>query len=46
MRLSFSTRGWAHMSWDEWVDAAVSTKFEGIEVYNLSKGVHKRTTVK
>ena len=35
MRLSFSTRGWAHMSWDEWVDAAVSTKFEGIEVYNL-----------
>ena len=35
MRLSFSTRGWAHMSWDEWVDADISTKFEGIEVYNL-----------
>ena len=35
MKLSFSTRGWTHLSWDEWMEAAVSTKFEGIEVYNL-----------
>ena len=35
MKLSFSTRGWAHLSWDEWMEAAISTKFEGIEVYNL-----------
>ena len=37
MRLSFSTRGWAHLAWDETVDAAVTMNFEGIEVYNLSK---------
>ena len=35
MKLSFSTRGWSHLSWDEWTEAAVSTKFEGIEIYNL-----------
>ena len=35
MRLSFSTRGWAHLSWEEWLDMGVSMHFEGIEVYNL-----------
>ena len=35
MRLSFSTRGWAHLSWDEWLEAGESMHFEGVEVYNL-----------
>lgn len=37
MKLSFSTRGWAHLSWDECVEAAENMGFEGIEVYNLTK---------
>ena len=37
MRLSFSTRGWAHLDWDEWLNSAVEMDFEGIEVYNLPK---------
>ena len=37
MRLSFSTRGWAHLDWNEWLEAATSTGFEGVEVYNLPK---------
>ena len=37
MRLSFSTRGWAHLDWNEWMEAATSTGFEGVEVYNLPK---------
>lgn len=37
MRLSFSTRGWAHLDWNEWLEAAASTGFEGVEVYNLPK---------
>ena len=37
MRLSFSTRGWAHLGWEEYLDAAVNMNFEGIEVYNLPK---------
>jgi len=37
MRLSFSTRGWAHLSWEEWLDHAIEMDFEGLEVYNLPK---------
>ena len=32
MRLSFSTRGWAHLSWDEWVEAAIE-EFEGVLLF-------------
>ncbi len=34
MKLSFSTRGWAELGWDELVANAVEMKFSGIEVYN------------
>ena len=35
MKLSFSTRGWPGMSWDEMLDTATEMGFSGIEVYNL-----------
>ena len=35
MKLSFSTRGWDDISWDEMLDIAVDMHFDGIEVYNL-----------
>ena len=31
MKLSFSTRGWAHLSWEEWIEAGVNMRFEGID---------------
>ena len=37
MKLSFSTRGWSHLTWEEWLDAGVTMRFEGVEVYNLPK---------
>ena len=37
MNLSFSTRGWGDLSWEEMIDAAIDMKFGGIEVYNLFK---------
>ncbi len=37
MNLSFSTRGWSDLSWEEMIDAALDMKFTGIEVYNLHK---------
>ena len=37
MRLSFSTRGWSHLSWEEYLDIGVNMDFEGVEVYNLPK---------
>ncbi len=37
MNLSFSTRGWGDMSWEQLLDAAVDMKFTGIEIYNLFK---------
>ena len=37
MNLSFSTRGWGDLSWEELIDAALDMKFTGIEVYNLFK---------
>ena len=37
MKLSFSTRGWPELTWDEMLDTAVEMGFSGIEVYNLPK---------
>ena len=37
MNLSFSTRGWGDLSWEEMLEAALDMKFTGIEVYNLFK---------
>ena len=37
MKLSFSTRGWGDLSWEELVESALDMKFSGIEVYNLQK---------
>ena len=37
MRLSFSTRGWPELSWEEMMDTAHDFGFAGIEVYNLPK---------
>ncbi|MEF2838513.1 MAG: AMP-binding protein [Oscillospiraceae bacterium] len=37
MNLSFSTRGWGDLSWEELLAAALDMKFTGIEVYNLFK---------
>ena len=35
MKLSFSTRGWPGLSWDEMLETAVEMGFSGVEVYNL-----------
>ena len=40
MNLSFSTRGWGDLSWEELLTAALDMKFTGIEVYNLFKFPH------
>ena len=37
MKLSFSTRGWGDLSWEQLLDSALEMKFSGIEVYNLFK---------
>jgi len=37
MNLSFSTRGWPELSWDEMMALATDMGFGGIEVYNLPK---------
>lgn len=37
MKLSFSTRGWKNFVWDEIVDAAVESEFNGIEIYDVQK---------
>ena len=37
MNLSFSTRGWGDLTWEELLEAALEMKFSGIEVYNLFK---------
>ncbi len=37
MKLSFSTRGWSELSWEELMDIAQEMGFSGIEVYNLPK---------
>ena len=37
MKLSFSTRGWPELSWEEMMETALEMGFSGIEVYNLPK---------
>ncbi len=37
MNLSFSTRGWPDLSWDDMIATALDMGFGGIEVYNLPK---------
>ena len=37
MKLSFSTRGWGNLSWDEVLETATDMGFQGVEVYNLPK---------
>ena len=37
MKLSFSTRGWPNLSFEEMLDVASDMGFAGVEVYNLSK---------
>lgn len=37
MKLSFSTRGWQNLVWDEIVDAAIESEFNGIELYDVQK---------
>ena len=37
MKLSFSTRGWQNLVWDEIVEAAVESEFNGIELYDVHK---------
>ena len=36
MKLSFSTRGWPGLSWDEMLETAIDMGFSGVEVYNLT----------
>ena len=35
MRLSFSTRGWGDVPWDELVATAADMGFAGVEVYDV-----------
>ena len=37
MNLSFSTRGWPNLTWEEMVETAFDMGFTGIEVYNMPK---------
>ena len=37
MKLSFSTRGWPRLSFEEMLDVASDMGFAGVEVYNLAK---------
>ena len=37
MNLSFSTRGWGDLSWEDMLQEAVDMRFGGVEVYNLFK---------
>ena len=37
MNLSFSTRGWGDLGWEDMLQEAVDMRFGGVEVYNLFK---------
>ena len=37
MKLSYSTRGWNALSWDNLVDLAVEMEFDGIELCDVQK---------
>ena len=40
MKLSFSTRGWSDLGWEELLATATDMRFSGIEVYDLQKSPH------
>ena len=37
MRLSFSTRGWMDLAWEDILDSACEMRFTGVEMYNVLK---------
>ena len=37
MNLSFSTRGWQDIDWEQQLSTAVTMRFGGVEVYNVHK---------
>ena len=37
MNLSFSTRGWADLTWEETVQTALDMRFGGVELYDVQK---------
>ena len=37
MKLSFSTRGWQQLGWEELLDSARESGLNGIELYDLHK---------
>ena len=37
MKLSFSTRGWQHLGWDELLETARESGLNGVEIYDLHK---------
>ena len=37
MNLSFSTRGWQSLGWEELIETAEEMRFSGIELYNIHK---------
>ena len=37
MKLSFSTRGWRNLFWQQQVDNAMDFRFGGIEVYDIMR---------
>ena len=39
MKLSFSTRGWDHLSWEEYIETAIEMGFAGIEINNPNERV-------
>ena len=43
MKLSFSTRGWPDLSWEEMIETALDMGFSGIEVYNLPNDACQRS---
>ena len=36
MKLSFSTRGWPDLSWQDMIDTAEEMEFDGIEIYHVT----------
>ena len=40
MNLSFSTRGWNDLPWEDQIRDAEEYRFQGIEVYTLTRDSH------
>ena len=36
MKLSFSTRGWPDLTWQEMIDTADEMGFNGVEIYHVT----------